>query len=80
MESLAYTLEWLPGDRAIQVMLARDFTKASTGITADACVRFGHALLAGLDVDAGGRVRRCGEGVGPAVEGAVSERRHVLDP
>ena len=51
VDSLAYTLEWLPGDRAIQVMLARDFTKASTGITADACVRFGHALLAGLDVD-----------------------------
>ncbi|WP_099023030.1 TetR/AcrR family transcriptional regulator [Mycolicibacterium palauense] len=51
VESLAYTLEWLPGDRAIQVMLAHDFTKASTGITSDACVRFGHALLAGLDVD-----------------------------
>lgn len=51
VESLAYTLEWLPGDRAIQVMLAHDFTKASTGITSDACVRFGHAILAGLDVD-----------------------------
>jgi AcrR family transcriptional regulator len=51
VESLAYTLEWLPNDRAIQVMLAHDFTKASTGITSDACVRFGHALLAGLDVD-----------------------------
>ncbi|CAJ1505029.1 TetR/AcrR family transcriptional regulator [[Mycobacterium] kokjensenii] len=51
VESLAYTLEWLPEDRAIQVMLVHDFTKASTGITSDACVQFGHAILAGLDVD-----------------------------
>ncbi|MDY6999210.1 MAG: TetR/AcrR family transcriptional regulator [Actinomycetota bacterium] len=51
VESLAYTLEWLPGDRAIQVMLAHDFGKASAGVTSDTCVRFGHALLAGLDVD-----------------------------
>ncbi|OBG86343.1 TetR family transcriptional regulator [Mycobacterium sp. E802] len=51
VESLAYTLEWLPKARAIQVMLVHDFTEASTRITSDTCVRFGHALLAGLDVD-----------------------------
>ncbi|WP_217439315.1 TetR/AcrR family transcriptional regulator [Nocardia barduliensis] len=51
VESLAFTLEWLPGDRPVQVMLAHDFTKASAGITSDACVRFGHTLLTGLDVD-----------------------------
>jgi AcrR family transcriptional regulator len=51
VESLAYTLEWLPDDKPVQLMLAHDFPKASTGVTSDLAKRFGHAILAGLDVD-----------------------------
>ncbi len=50
VESLAYTVEWLPGDRPTQLMLAHDFTKASTGVTSDVARQFGHGILAGLDV------------------------------
>ncbi|BDB40171.1 hypothetical protein IWGMT90018_06170 [Mycobacterium kiyosense] len=32
-------------------MLIHDFTRASTGVTSDLGIRFGHGLLAGLDVD-----------------------------
>jgi hypothetical protein len=35
----------------VQLMLVHDFTKASTGVTSDMGIRFGHGLLAGLDVD-----------------------------
>jgi AcrR family transcriptional regulator len=51
VESLAFTLEWLPDDKHVQLMLVHDFTKASTGVTSDIGIRFGHGLLAGLDVD-----------------------------
>ena len=51
VESLAFTLEWLPDDKHVQLMLVHDFTKASTGVTSDMGIRFGHGLLAGLDVD-----------------------------
>jgi AcrR family transcriptional regulator len=51
VESLAFTLEWLPGDKQIQLMLVRDFTKASAGITSDVGIKFSHGILAGLDVD-----------------------------
>ncbi len=51
VESLAFTLEWLPGDKHVQLMLIHDFTRASTGVTSDLGIRFGHGLLAGLDVD-----------------------------
>lgn len=51
VESLAFTLEWLPGDKHIQLMLVRDFTKASAGITSDIGIKFSHGILAGLDVD-----------------------------
>ncbi|MDT5226118.1 MAG: hypothetical protein QOG19_3525 [Mycobacterium sp.] len=51
VESLAFTLEWLPNDKHVQLMLVHDFTKASTGVTSDMGIRFGHGLLAGLDVD-----------------------------
>ncbi|QLL08022.1 TetR/AcrR family transcriptional regulator [Mycobacterium vicinigordonae] len=51
VESLAFTLEWLPDDKHVQLMLIHDFTKASTGVTSDLGIRFGHGLLAGLDVD-----------------------------
>ena len=51
VESLAFTLEWLPADKHVQLMLVHDFTKASTGVTSDMGIRFGHGLLAGLDVD-----------------------------
>lgn len=51
VESLAFTLEWLPDDKHVQLMLVHDFTKASTGVTSDMGIRFGHGILAGLDVD-----------------------------
>lgn len=51
VESLAFTLEWLPSDKHIQLMLVRDFTKASAGITSDIGINFSHGILAGLDVD-----------------------------
>lgn len=51
VESLAFTLEWLPSDKHIQLMLLRDFTKASAGITSDVGIKFSHGILAGLDVD-----------------------------
>lgn len=51
VESLGYTLEWLPEDRHVQLMLVHDFTKASTGVTSDMSIKFGHGILAGLDVD-----------------------------
>ncbi|MBW0018269.1 MAG: TetR/AcrR family transcriptional regulator [Mycobacterium sp.] len=51
VESLAYTLEWLPGDNHVQLMLIHNFAKASTGVTSEMGIRFGHGLLAGLDVD-----------------------------
>jgi AcrR family transcriptional regulator len=51
VECLAHSLEWLPGDKHVQLMLVHDFTKASTGVTSDMGFKFGHALLAGLDVD-----------------------------
>jgi AcrR family transcriptional regulator len=51
VESLAFTLEWLPDDKHVQLMLVHDFTKASTGVTSDMWIEFGHGLLAGLDVD-----------------------------
>jgi AcrR family transcriptional regulator len=51
VESLAFTLEWLPDDRHVQLMLVHDFTKASTGVTSDLGIKFGHGILAGLDID-----------------------------
>lgn len=51
VESLAFTLEWLPDDKHVQLMLVHDFTKASTGVTSDMGIKFGHGILAGLDVD-----------------------------
>ena len=50
VESVAYTVEWLPSDRPTQLMLAHDFTKASTGVTSDVARQFGRGILAGLDV------------------------------
>jgi AcrR family transcriptional regulator len=51
VESLAYTVEWVPGDKPTQLMLAHDFGKTSTGVTSDLAKQFGHGILAGLDVD-----------------------------
>ncbi len=51
VESLAYSLEWLPGDKHVQLLLVHDFTKASTGVTSEVGFTFGHGILAGLDVD-----------------------------
>ena len=38
-------------DKHVQLMLVHDFTKASTGVTSDMGIRFGHGILAGLDID-----------------------------
>jgi AcrR family transcriptional regulator len=51
VEALAFTVEWLPDDKPIQLMLANDFGKTSTGVTSDLAMQFGHGILAGLDVD-----------------------------
>jgi AcrR family transcriptional regulator len=51
VESLSYTLEWLPSDKNFQLVLAHDFPSASAGITSDLAIQFGHAVLQGLDVD-----------------------------
>jgi AcrR family transcriptional regulator len=51
VESLAFTLEWLPDDKHVQLMLVHDFTKASTGVMSDMGIKFGHGILAGLDID-----------------------------
>jgi AcrR family transcriptional regulator len=51
VESLSFTLEWLPGDKPVQLMLANDFGKTSTNVTSDLAKQFGHGILAGLDVD-----------------------------
>ncbi|MDW5609712.1 TetR/AcrR family transcriptional regulator [Mycolicibacterium sp. D5.8-2] len=51
VESFAFTLEWLPGDKPVQLMLANDFGRASVEVTSDTARQFGHGILAGLDVD-----------------------------
>ncbi|MEZ0341593.1 TetR/AcrR family transcriptional regulator [Mycobacterium sp. pV006] len=51
VESFAFTVEWLPGDKPVQLMLANDFGRTSTGVTSDMAKQFGHGILAGLDVD-----------------------------
>jgi AcrR family transcriptional regulator len=51
VEGVAYTLEWLPRDKNVQLFLAHDFPNVSAGITSDLSVQFGHAILQGLDVN-----------------------------
>jgi hypothetical protein len=51
VESLACTLEWLPSNKPFQLMLAHNPRKTSAGITSQQAKQFGHALLAGFDVD-----------------------------
>lgn len=51
VESFAFTLEWLPQDKPVQLMLANDFGRASVEVTSDMARQFGHGILAGLDVD-----------------------------
>ncbi|OBF30470.1 TetR/AcrR family transcriptional regulator [Mycobacterium sp. ACS4331] len=51
VESFAFTLEWLPNDKPVQLMLANDFGRTSTEVTSDMAKQFGHGILSGLDVD-----------------------------
>lgn len=51
VESFAYTLEWLPRDKPVQLMLANDLGRVSHEVTSDMAKQFGHGILAGLDVD-----------------------------
>lgn len=51
VESFSYTLEWLPNDKPVQLMLANDLGRTSTDVTSDMAKQFGHGILAGLDVD-----------------------------
>jgi AcrR family transcriptional regulator len=51
VESFAFTLEWIPSERPLQLMLANDFGRTSTEMTSDMAKQFGHGILAGLDVD-----------------------------
>jgi AcrR family transcriptional regulator len=51
VESFSYTLEWLPSDTPVQLMLANDLGSVSVEVTSDLAKQFGHGILAGLDVD-----------------------------
>lgn len=51
VESFAFTLEWLPSDKPVQLMLANDLGKTSIEVTSDMAKQFGHGILASLDVD-----------------------------
>ena len=51
VESFSYTLEWLPSDTPVQLMLANDLGSVSIEVTSDLAKQFGHGILAGLDVD-----------------------------
>ena len=51
LEGVAFTLEWLPSDKNVQLLLAHDFGQASAGITSDMAIQFGHGILQNLDVD-----------------------------
>lgn len=51
VESFAFTLEWLPGDKPVQLMLANDLGRTSIEVTSDLARKFGHGILASLDVN-----------------------------
>lgn len=51
LEGVAFTLEWLPSDKNVQLLLAHDFGQASAGITSDMAIQFGYGILQNLDVD-----------------------------
>jgi AcrR family transcriptional regulator len=51
LEGVAFTLEWLPNDKNVQLLLAHDFGQVSAGITSDMAIQFGHGILQNLDVD-----------------------------
>lgn len=51
VESFAFTLEWLPSDKPVQLMLANDLGRTSVEVTSDLAKQFGHGILASLDVD-----------------------------
>jgi AcrR family transcriptional regulator len=51
VESFSFTLEWLPKDKPVQLMLAHDLGRTSHEVTSDMAKQFGHGILAGLDVD-----------------------------
>lgn len=51
LEGVAFTLEWLPSDKNVQLLLAHDFGQVSAGITSDMAIQFGHGILQNLDVD-----------------------------
>ncbi len=51
VESFAFTLEWLPSDPPVQLMLANDLGRTSVEVTSDMAKQFGHNILASLDVD-----------------------------
>ncbi|UXA19462.1 TetR/AcrR family transcriptional regulator [Mycobacterium sp. SMC-4] len=51
VESFAFTLEWIPDDKPVQLMLSNDLGSTSVGVTSTMAKQFGHGILAGLDVD-----------------------------
>ncbi|SOX52645.1 TetR/AcrR family transcriptional regulator [Mycobacterium ahvazicum] len=51
VESLAYTLEWLPDDKPFQLMLAHDPSRTSAGMMSDQAKQFGHAVLEKFEID-----------------------------
>jgi AcrR family transcriptional regulator len=53
VEGIAFTLEWLPSDKNVQLFLAHDFPQVSAGVTSDESIQFSHGILRGLDVNWG---------------------------
>jgi AcrR family transcriptional regulator len=51
VEGIAFTLEWLPSDKNVQLFLAHDFPQVSAGVTSDESIQFSHGILRGLDVN-----------------------------
>ena len=52
VEGIAATLEWLPGDRYIQLLLANDRARAfSLTMTSDIALSLAHSILGRFDVD-----------------------------
>lgn len=51
VESLAYTLEWLPDDKPVQLMLAHNPGNVSAGMLSSQARQFGHGVLEGFDID-----------------------------
>jgi AcrR family transcriptional regulator len=51
VEGMAFTLEQLPEDKHVQLLITTDMSTATTAFTSDPSIQFAHEMFAGLDVD-----------------------------